>query len=93
MFASGKYIVNQTGVSALNKLSAALASQQDLEILVEGHTDNVKGNGKGVIKDNWDLSVMRATSVVKILLDNKGLNPLQLTAAGRGESLAKTCLH
>jgi len=85
LFASGKYIVNQTGVSALNKLSAALSSQQDLEILVEGHTDNVKGSGKGVIKDNWDLSVMRATSVVKILLDNKGLNPLQLTAAGRGE--------
>lgn len=85
LFASGKYIVNQTGVSALNKLSAALASQQDLEILVEGHTDNVKGSGKGVIKDNWDLSVMRATSVVKILLNNTGLNPLQLTAAGRGE--------
>ena len=85
LFASGKYIVNQTGVNALNKLSAALASQQDLEILVEGHTDNVKGSGKGVIKDNWDLSVMRATSVVKILLNNTGLNPLQLTAAGRGE--------
>jgi len=85
LFASGKYIVNQNGVSALNKLSDALASQQDLEILVEGHTDNIKGNGKGVIKDNWDLSVMRATSVVKILLNNKGLNPLQLTAAGRGE--------
>ena len=85
LFASGKYIVNQNGVSALNKLSAALASQQDLEILVEGHTDNIKGSGKGVIKDNWDLSVMRATSVVKILLNNKGLNPLQLTAAGRGE--------
>ena len=85
LFASGKYIVNQNGVNALNKLSAALASQQDLEILVEGHTDNIKGSGKGVIKDNWDLSVMRATSVVKILLKNKGLNPLQLTAAGRGE--------
>ena len=85
LFASGKYIVNQSGVDALNKLSQALSSQEDLEILVEGHTDNVKGGGKGVIKDNWDLSVMRATSVVKILLNNKGLNPLQLTAAGRGE--------
>ena len=85
LFASGKYIVNQSGIDALNKLSQALASQEDLEILVEGHTDNVKGAGKGVIKDNWDLSVMRATSVVKILLNNKGLNPLQLTAAGRGE--------
>jgi chemotaxis protein MotB len=85
LFASGKYIVNQSGIDALNKLSQALASQKDLEILVEGHTDNVKGGGKGVIKDNWDLSVMRATSVVKILLNNKGLNPLQLTAAGRGK--------
>jgi len=85
LFASGKYVVNKSGVDALNKLSQALSSQEDLEILVEGHTDNVKGGGKGVIKDNWDLSVMRATSVVKILLNNKGLNPLQLTAAGRGK--------
>ena len=85
MFASGKYVVNQDGVNALNKLSSALVSQQDLEILVEGHTDNVQSSGRGIIKDNWDLSVMRATSVVKILLNNTGLDPLQLTAAGRGE--------
>lgn len=85
LFASGKYVVNQNGVNALNKLSSALVSQQDLEILVEGHTDNIQGSGRGAIKDNWDLSVMRATSVVKILLNNTGLNPLQLTAAGRGE--------
>ena len=85
LFASGKYVVNQNGVKALNKLSSALVTQQELEILVEGHTDNVQGSGRGAIKDNWDLSVMRATSVVKILLNNTGLNPLQLTAAGRGE--------
>ena len=85
LFASGKYVINQTGIAALNKLSGALASQKDIEILVEGHTDNVKGSGRGSIKDNWDLSVMRATSVVKTLLNNKGLDPLQLTAAGRGE--------
>jgi len=85
LFASGKYVINQTGVAALNKLSGALASQKDIEILVEGHTDNVKGSGRGSIKDNWDLSVMRATSIVKTLLNNKGLDPLQLTAAGRGE--------
>ena len=47
---------------------------------MEGHTDNVQGSGRGAIKDNWDLSVMRATSVVKILLNNTGLNPLQLTS-------------
>ena len=69
----------------MNKLSNVLANQKNIDILVEGHTDNVKGDGKRVIKDNWDLSVMRATSVVKILLNNKGINPLQLTAAGRGE--------
>ena len=72
-------------VNALNKLSQALASQIDLEILVEGHTDNVKGSGKRVIKDNWDLSVLRATAVVKVLMSNPDLNPTQLTAAGRGE--------
>ena len=52
--------MNQNGVKALNKLSSALVSQQELEILVEGHTDNVQGSGRGTIKDNWDLSVMRA---------------------------------
>ena len=85
LFESGKYIVNQNGVNALNKLSSALANQLDIEILVEGHTDNIQGSGRGAIKDNWDLSVMRATSVVKILLENQAMNPLQLTAAGRGE--------
>jgi len=85
LFESGKYIINENGVKALNKLSSALASQLDLEILVEGHTDNIQGSGRGAIKDNWDLSVMRATSVVRILLENQAMNPLQLTAAGRGE--------
>ena len=85
LFASGKYEVNNTGFSALSKLSSVLASQQDLEILVEGHTDSIPLSGKGLIKDNWDLSVMRATNVVKVLTENKKLNPLQLTAAGRAE--------
>ena len=87
LFASGKYTINQGGVVALNKLSGALASQNDLEILVEGHTDNIKTNLKGSIKDNWDLSVLRSTSVVRILLNNKGMSPKQLTAAGRGSFL------
>ena len=85
LFASGKYEVNSGGITALNKLATALASQQDLEILVEGHTDSIPLSGKGLIKDNWDLSVMRATSVVKVLTKNSGLSPLQLTAAGRAE--------
>ncbi len=85
LFASGKYEVNSGGVSALNKLSTALAPQKDLEILVEGHTDSIPFSGKGLVVDNWDLSVMRATNVVKVLTKNPLLNPLQLIAAGRAE--------
>lgn len=85
LFASGKYEVNSGGVSALSKLSTALASQKDLEILVEGHTDSIPLSGRGLVKDNWDLSVMRATNVVKVLLKTPSLDPLQLTAAGRAE--------
>ena len=86
LFASGKYQVGTAGVSALNKLSAALADQKDLEILVEGHTDSIPIS-KGTVKDNWDLSVLRATAVVKVLMSNPNLNPTQLTAAGRGEHM------
>ena len=85
LFASGKYEVNSGGVSALSKLATALASQKDLEILVEGHTDSIPLSGRGLVKDNWDLSVMRATNVVKVLLKSPSLDPLQLTAAGRAE--------
>ena len=85
LFASGKYVVNSGGVTALNKLATALSTQTDLEILVEGHTDDIPLSGKGLVKDNWDLSVMRATNVVKVLTKNQSLNPLQLTAAGRSE--------
>ena len=85
LFASGKFVVNSGGVTALNKLATALSTQLDLEILVEGHTDDIPLSGKGMVKDNWDLSVMRATNVVKVLTKNPSLNPLQLTAAGRAE--------
>ena len=85
LFASGKYVVGSAGVSALNKLATALAGQKDLEILVEGHTDSIPLSGKSAVKDNWDLSVIRATAVVKVLMSNPDLNPTQLTAAGRGE--------
>ena len=85
LFASGKYEVNQTGKQALDKLSDALSYQKDLEILVEGHTDSIPLSGRGLVKDNWDLSVMRATSVVKRLTANTNLDPTQLIAAGRSE--------
>lgn len=85
LFASGKYEVNRGGVVALNKLANALAYQNDLKILVEGHTDSIPLNSRGLVKDNWDLSVMRATNVVKVLTQNPDLDPIQLTAAGRSE--------
>jgi chemotaxis protein MotB len=85
LFASGKYEINQTGKQALDKLSDALSYQKDLEILVEGHTDSIPLSGTGLVKDNWDLSVMRATSVVKRLTSNTNLDPTQLIAAGRSE--------
>ena len=85
LFASGKFAVNSSGENALNKLSSVLSSQNDLEILVEGHTDSIPFKSRGSISDNWDLSVLRATNVVKVLTQNLNLNPLQLTAAGRAE--------
>src|SRR5690606_23731078 len=73
------------GVTVLKKLGNVLEKNADINILVEGHTDNVPYNGSGQLKDNWDLSVKRATSVVKILLDKSNIDPSRLTAAGRGE--------
>lgn len=85
LFASGSYNVDPKGVTVLKKLGNVLESNPDINILVEGHTDNVPYNGSGQLKDNWDLSVRRATSVVKILLQNSGIEEHRLTAAGRGE--------
>ncbi|CAA9242514.1 MAG: OmpA domain protein [uncultured Cytophagales bacterium] len=85
LFKSGSYSVDPRGVDALKKLANVLKSQQDVNVLVEGHTDDVPiaGSINGV-KNNWDLSVMRATSIVDVLVKN-GVNPGKLTAAGRGE--------
>ena len=85
LFASGKYEINSEGIIALNKLASVLSFQEDLNILVEGHTDSIPLSGKGMVKDNWDLSVMRATNVIKVLIKNPKLNPIQFTAAGRAE--------
>ena len=85
LFASGSTVVDPKGVEALRELGKVLEKNSDISILIEGHTDNVPMKGTGEIRDNWDLSVMRATSVVKILLANSKINPGRLTAAGRGE--------
>jgi chemotaxis protein MotB len=84
LFSSGSWTVNSKGVSAITELAKVLAKQSDIQIIVEGHTDNVPYNGSGIIKDNWDLSVMRATAIVKVLTNNKGLNPKNITASGKG---------
>ena len=85
LFASGSTSVEKKGESALIKLAKVLEENTDINILVEGHTDDVPMSGSGQIKDNWDLSVMRATSIVKILTKNSNIDPTRLTAAGRGE--------
>ena len=85
LFSSGSYVVATKGVDVLKKLAKVLEQNQEINILVEGHTDNVPLNGKGDVADNWDLSVKRATSVVKIITTNSSVNPKRLTAAGRSE--------
>lgn len=85
LFASGKTEVQADGVTALKKLAQALEANPDININVEGHTDDVAMHGSGEIKDNWDLSVMRATSVVKILLQDKNVDPHRITASGVSE--------
>lgn len=87
LFASGSYNVGSKGTDVLKKLAKVLESSTDINVVVEGHTDNVPLNGKGDIADNWDLSVKRATAVVKIITNNSNVNPSRLTAAGRGEYL------
>lgn len=85
LFASGSYKVDPKGAEVLKKIAKVLEQQQDINVLVEGHTDNVPYKGSGDIHDNWDLSVKRATSVVKIITNNSKIKPSRLTAGGRGE--------
>lgn len=85
LFSSGSTKVEAKGVEALKKLARVLDQNQDINVLIEGHTDDVPMGGSGAIKDNWDLSVIRATSILKIITSNSQVDPKRLTAAGRGE--------
>ncbi len=85
LFKTGKWHVDPNGQKALKKLSAVLAQNPDINVMVEGHTDNIPMQGSGEVKDNWDLSVMRATAVTKILTQNKQLAPKRIIAAGRSK--------
>ena len=84
LFESGSTVVDSKGVDALKKLAKVLERETDINVLIEGHTDNVPIKS-ATIKDNWDLSVLRATSIVRIITSNSKVDPRSLTAAGRGE--------
>jgi len=85
LFKSGKYEVTDQANKVLGKVAAVLQNQPDIEFMVEGHTDNVPYKGGGALVDNWDLSVKRATAVVRILQKQYGLDPAKMAAAGRSE--------
>ena len=85
LFTSGSIVVDPAGVSALKKLAKILEQNPDISITIEGHTDNVPLTSSASMQDNWDLSVKRATSIVRILLESAKIAPSRLTAAGRGE--------
>lgn len=85
LFSSGSYNVTSRAKEVLGKVAKVVNNKPDFEFMVEGHTDDVPYRGSGNLKDNWDLSVKRATSVVRILQDNFGVDPKRMTAAGRSQ--------
>jgi chemotaxis protein MotB len=87
LFASGSWEIDKRGKEALTELGHVLANDHNINVVIEGHTDNVPFRGSGNVKDNWDLSVMRATAVVRELLRNNNIDPQRITASGRSEYL------
>jgi len=90
LFKSGQYEVTANAKQVLGKVAQVLKNQPDIEFMVEGHTDNKVLKSNGVLVDNWDLSVKRATSVIRILQNQYGLPPAHMTAAGRSEYVPVT---
>lgn len=88
LFSSGSFNINARAEEVLGKVASVLKDHQDLDILVEGHTDNVPINTQ-CMKDNWDLSAKRATSVVRVLQNKYEVNPARMTAGGRSEYVPK----
>jgi chemotaxis protein MotB len=83
LFKSGSYEVTDKAKGVLAKVAKVVNDKPDFECMVEGHTDNVPYNGSGVLLDNWDLSVKRSTSIIRVLTGQLGVKPEQLIAAGR----------
>ena len=90
LFPSASWTVSKDGIAAIKQLAAVLEADSTLKIMVEGHTDNDAYRGSTAVKDNWDLSVMRATAIVKLLLQHgPGINPARIEACGHGEFAPK----
>jgi chemotaxis protein MotB len=85
MFKSGSYIVSDRAKEILGKVAKVVNDKPTFECMVEGHTDNVPFTGNAILLDNWDLSVKRATAIIRVLTKDLGVKPSQLIAAGRGE--------
>jgi chemotaxis protein MotB len=85
LFPSGSTNVDPRGKIALQKLANVLEQNRDINITIEGHTDDVPIIAGSKYTDNWDLSVQRSTAIIRILLDGSNINPKRLTASGRGE--------
>lgn len=85
LFQSGSTQVDPKGQQALRQLAVVLGNNPDINIAIEGHTDDVPFRKGSAIKDNWDLSVLRATSIVRILLEGGSMEPTRVTVSGRGE--------
>lgn len=82
LFSSGSYTISKNAKSVLEKVAKVVKNKPDFEFMVEGHTDDVRIK-KDCIRDNWDLSVMRATEIVRVLQNDFGIAPERMTAAGR----------
>ncbi|WP_214072130.1 OmpA family protein [Mucilaginibacter sp. dw_454] len=85
LFPSGSIVIDEKGKAALKQLAAVLNKEPDINMAVEGHTDDKKVINLGQIKDNWDLSVLRATSVTRYLTETEGIDPKRLTATGKSQ--------
>lgn len=83
LFKSGSDVVDPKGKEALKSLAMVLANTKDINVMIQGHTDNVPIKTK-MFKDNWDLSTARATSIVRVLTKDNGFDPMRVTAAGQG---------
>ena len=84
LYKSGSYEINDRAAETLSKIAKIIMDYKDYDVLIEGNTDNVPINREN-IRNNWDLSCLRASSVVQYLQNNYGVNPKRLTAGGRGE--------